>query len=159
MKELRPMRLIKLVAMALLAWPAAEIVAFILVAATMGFAKALFLILLMSFAGLLVLRHFSSDAARFRVAGANGVAAATLARPEMAPSVGGLLLLIPGFVTSVLGIMILLPLSRRWLLAGCRRLLAAGQRQAQPEIVDLAPDEWQSLPSPKLPSSGDPPRK
>jgi UPF0716 protein FxsA len=153
------MRLIKLVAMALLAWPAAEIVAFILVAATMGFAKALFLILLMSFAGLLVLRHFSSDAARFRVAGANGVAAATLARPEMAPSVGGLLLLIPGFVTSVLGIMILLPLSRRWLLAGCRRLLAAGQRQAQPEIVDLAPDEWQSLPSPKLPSSGDPSRK
>jgi UPF0716 protein FxsA len=153
------MRLIKLVAMALLAWPAAEIVAFVLVATAVGFANALFLILLMSFAGLFVLRHFSGDVARFRGAGTTGVAAATLARPEMAPSVGGVLLLIPGFVTSVLGVMILLPITRRWLLVGCRRLFAAGRRPAQPEIIDLAPDEWQSLPGPKLPASGDPSRK
>lgn len=153
------MRLIKLVAMALLAWPAAEIVAFILVATAVGFTKALFLILLMSLAGLFVLRHFSGDAAVFRTAGTTGVAAATLMRPEMASSVGGLLLLIPGFVTSALGVMILVPTSRRWLLAGCRRLLAADRRQARPEIIDLAPDEWQSLPSPKLPASDDPPRK
>jgi UPF0716 family protein affecting phage T7 exclusion len=150
------MRLIKLVVMALLAWPAAEIVAFILVAATVGFANALFLILLMSFAGVFVLRHFSGDVAWFRAA---GVAAGTLARPEMAASIGGLLLLIPGFVTSALGVMILLPISRPWLLAGCRRLFTAGRPAAQPGIIDLAPDEWQSLPSPKLPASGGRPRE
>src|SRR5215475_4588618 len=117
------MRLIKLVAIGLLAWPAAEIVAFILVAAVMGFANAVFLVLLMSFAGLFVVRHFGGGAVRFRPAADTGVAA-MWSRAGTAPSVGGLLLLIPGFVTSALGIIILLPISRRWLLAGCRRMLA-----------------------------------
>jgi UPF0716 protein FxsA len=146
------MRLLKLVAIGLLAWPAAEIVAFIVVAAAVGFTNALFLMLLMSFAGLFVLRHFSGDVARFRTAGSAGVAAATLGRPGTALGVGGILLVIPGYVTSVLGVMILLPLSRRWLLAGCRRLFAGSQRPAAPGIIDLAPDEWRSLPGPKLPS-------
>jgi UPF0716 protein FxsA len=152
------MRLIKLVAIGLLAWPAAEIVAFIAVAAAVGFTNALFLILLMSLAGLVVLRHFSGAVARFRTAGGTGVAA-TLGRSGIAPSVGGILLLIPGFVTSVLGVMMLLPICRRWLLAGCRRLLAGGRRPADPEVIDLAPDEWRSLPGPKLPSPGGPPEK
>jgi UPF0716 protein FxsA len=150
------MRLLKLVAIGLLAWPAAEIVAFIVVAATVGFTNALFLMLLMSFAGLFVLRHFSGDVTRFRTAGSAGVAAATLGRPGMAPGVGGILLVIPGFVTSVLGVIILLPVSRRWLLAGCRRLFAGGQRPTAPGIIDLTPDEWRSLPGPKLPSPGGP---
>lgn len=150
------MRLIKLVAAALLAWPAAEIVAFILVATAVGFANALLLIFLMSFAGLFVLRRFGGDVARFRTAAAGGVATATLSRPEMAPSVAGILLLIPGFVTSLLGFIILLPVSRRWLLAACRRLWAAERRPAQPGVIDLAPDEWQALPGPKLPPAGRP---
>jgi UPF0716 protein FxsA len=150
------MRLIKLVALGLLAWPAAEIVAFIFVAAVMGFANAVLLVLLMSFAGLCVVRHFGGDVARFRTAAGSGFAAAA-SGAATAPSVGGLLLLIPGFVTSVLGIIILLPVSRRWLLAGCRRMLAAGQRPADPKIVDLAPNEWRSLPGSKLPSPGRPP--
>jgi UPF0716 protein FxsA len=152
------MRLIKLVAIGLLAWPAAEIVAFIAVAAAVGFTNALFLILLMSLAGVVVLRHFSGEVARFRTAGGAGVAA-TLGRSGIAPSVGGILLLIPGFVTSVLGVMILLPICRRWLLAGCRALSAGGRRAADPEVIDLAPDEWHSLPGPKLPSPGGPPEK
>ncbi len=114
------MRLIKLIAIGLLAWPAVEIVAFVCVAAAVGFANAVFLLLLMSFAGLFVLRHFSGDVTRFRTAGAAGIAAAPLNRPGMAPGLGGILLLIPGFVTSVLGLVMLFPVSRRWLLAGCR---------------------------------------
>jgi len=152
-------RLIKLVAIGLLAWPAAEIVAFVLVAAAVGFANALFLVLLMSFAGLFILRHFSGDAARFRTATGGGIAAATLGRSGMTPALGGVLLLLPGFVTSVLGVMILLPVSRRWLLAGCRRMLTASRQPADPEIIDLAPNEWRSLPGPKLPPAGGPPEK
>jgi UPF0716 family protein affecting phage T7 exclusion len=151
------MRVIKLVAIGLLAWPAAEIVAFILVAAVIGFANAVFLILLMSFAGWFVVRHFGGEVARVRTAAGARIAAAAWGRDGTAPSLGGLLLLIPGFVTSALGIMILLPISRRWLLAGCRRMLAAGRRPADPNIVDLAPDEWRSLPGSKLPSPGGPP--
>jgi UPF0716 family protein affecting phage T7 exclusion len=150
------MRLIKLVALGLLAWPAAEIVAFIFAAAVIGFANAVFLILLMSFVGLCVVRHFGGDMTRFRTAAGTGVAA-ELWGTGTAGSVGGLLLLIPGFVTSVLGIIVLLPISRRWLLAGCRRMLAAGRQPADPKVVDLAPDEWRSLPGSRLPSPGGPP--
>jgi UPF0716 protein FxsA len=150
------MRLIKFVAIGLLAWPAAEIVAFMFVAAVTGFVNAVFLVLLMSFAGLFVVRHFGGDVARFRTAAGTGITAATWGRA--APSVGGFLLLIPGFITSVVGIIILLPISRRWLLAGCRRMvLAAGRRPADPMTVDLAPNEWRSMPGPKLPSPEDPP--
>ena len=145
------MRLVKLIAVGLLAWPAVEIVAFVCVAAAVGFANAVLLLLLMSFAGLFVLRHFSGDVTRFRAAGGAGIAAATSGRPGMAPGLGGILLLIPGFVTSVLGFLILFPISRRWLLAGCQRAMAASRRPTSPDIIDLGPDEWQPLPSPKLP--------
>jgi UPF0716 family protein affecting phage T7 exclusion len=153
------MRLIKLVAIGLLAWPVLEIVAFVCVSAAVGFANAVMLLLLMSFAGLFVLRHFSGDVSRFRAAGAAGIAAAPLDRPGMAPGFGGILLLIPGFVTSALGLVMLFPLSRRWLLAGCRRAFATGRGPACPDIIDLAPDEWRPLPGPQLPPASGPPKK
>jgi UPF0716 protein FxsA len=153
------MRLIKLIAIGLLAWPVLEIVAFVCVSAAVGFANAVLLLLLMSFAGLFVLRHFSGDVSRFRAAGAAGIAAAPLNRPGMAPGFGGILLLIPGFVTSALGLVMLFPLSRRWLLAGCRYVIAAGREPARPGIIDLAPDEWRPLPGPRLPPTSGPLKK
>ena len=154
------MRLVKLIAIGLLAWPAAEIVAFVCVAAAVGFANALFLLLLMSFAGLFVLRHFRGDVTRLRAAESNGPAAATLGRPGVAPAVSAILLLIPGFVTGVLGLVMLFPLSSRWLLAGCRRMFTASRRPADdPSTIDLAPDEWRALPSPPLPPAGGPLRR
>jgi UPF0716 protein FxsA len=154
------MRLIKLIAIGLLAWPAVEIVAFLCVAAAVGFANAVLVLLLMSFAGLFVLRHFSGDVTRFRAAGAAGIAAAApLDRPGMAPGLGGILLLIPGFVTSMLGLVMLFPVSRRWLLAGCRRAFAAGRAPAHPDIIDLAPNEWRPLPSSRLPPTTGPLKK
>jgi len=153
------MRLIKLIAIGLLAWPAAEIVAFVCVAAAVGFTNAVLLLLLMSFAGLFVLRHFRGDMTRLRAAGEAGTAAATLSRSGMAPGLGGILLLIPGFVTSVLGVVMLFPISRRWLLAGCRRMFAATRRPAGPDTIDLAPHEWRPLSGPTLPPAGGPSKK
>jgi len=148
------MRPLKMIVIALLAWPAAEIAAFILVAALVGVSTALLLIILVSFAGLLILRHFGGSVTRSRVpAGHARFAAATLDGTGMAPGVGGILLLIPGFITGLLGLMILFSVSRRWLLAGCRRLFAADRQPADPELIDLAPNEWQPLPGPKLPPS------
>src|SRR5260370_41500384 len=95
--------------------------------------------LLMSFAGLFVLRHFSGDVTRFRAAGAAGIAAAPLDRPGVAPGLGGILLLIPGFVTSMLGLVMLFPLSRRWLLAGCLRAFAAGRCVLFPAYIFPSP--------------------
>jgi UPF0716 protein FxsA len=156
-KEFGAMRLIKLIAIGLLAWPVLEIVAFVCVSAAVGFANAVLLLLLMSFAGLFVLRHFSGDVSRFRGA---GIAAAPLDRPGMAPGFGGILLVIPGFVTSVLGLVMLFPASRRWLLVGCRRVFAAGRgRAAHPDVIDLEPNEWRPLPGPRLPPTTGPLKK
>ena len=148
------MRPLKMIVIALLAWPAAEIAAFILVAALVGVSTALLLIILVSFAGLLILRHFGGGVTRLRAASGDArFAAVTLDGTGMAPGMGGILLLIPGFITGLLGLMILFSVSRRWLLAVCRRLFAADRQPAGPEIIDLAPNEWQPLPSPKLPPS------
>lgn len=142
---------VKAIAIGLLAWPAAEIVAFFCVAAAVGFANAVILVALTSLAGLLVLRHFGGRPQRIRTGG--GFVSAAGWSGELAPGVGGIFLLIPGFLTSALGLAIMIPVSRRWLLAGLQRLFAASRRPTDPDVVDLAPGEWRPLPAEKpLPS-------
>jgi UPF0716 protein FxsA len=141
----------KAIGVGLLAWPAAEIVAFFCVAAAIGFLKAIILIVLLSMVGLLVLRHFSSNA---RIETPGGFITASAWRGGAGPGLGGIFLLIPGFLTSALGVAILVPLSRRWLLARFERLFADRPPPADPGIVDLAPDEWRPLPGDKLPPAG-----
>jgi UPF0716 protein FxsA len=151
------MRPLKAIALGLLAWPAAEIAAFIVVAMFVGVSAALLLVILTSIAGVLVLQHFGGGLARSRAsAGQVGIAAVNLGGTGMAFGLGGILLVIPGFISGLLGLLILFPLSRRWLLAGCRRLFAGGRQAANPEIIDLAPNEWQPLPAPKLPPGQEP---
>jgi UPF0716 protein FxsA len=153
---------VKAIAIGLLAWPAAEIVAFLIVAAAAGFFNAVILIALMSLAGAAVLRHFGSGQ-RQRTETARGFISASAWSGGLAPGLGGLLLLIPGFLSGALGVLILLPPSRRLLAAGLRRMFAARQpqqrRQADPGVVDLSPGEWQSVPGEKLPRSGRPAEK
>jgi UPF0716 protein FxsA len=148
---------VKAVAIGLLAWPAAEIVVFFCVAVAVGFVNAIVLIVLMSLAGLFVLRHFSSGTQRIETAA--GFVAASAWRGGIGPGLGGVLLLIPGFLTSALGVVILLPMSRRWLLTGFQRLFATRQRPAAPDVIDLTPEEWRPLPGEKLPPSGPPAKK
>jgi UPF0716 protein FxsA len=142
---------VKAIALGLLAWPAAEIVAFLCVAAAVGFVNAIVLVVLMSMAGLLVLRHFSSST---RIETPGGFITASAWRGGMGPGLGGVFLLIPGFLTSALGVAILFPLSRRWLLARFQRLFADRPQPADSGVVDLAPTEWRTLPGDKLPPAG-----
>ena len=144
------MRPFKMIAIGLLAWPVAEIAAFIFVATFVGVPTALLLMILVSIAGLLILRHFGGGVTRLRrSAGHARIAGVNLGGTGM----GGILLVIPGFITGLLGVLTLFPVSRRWLLAGCRRLFAASRQTAGPEIIDLAPNEWRPLPGPKPPPS------
>lgn len=152
------MRLVKMIAIGLLTWPVVEIAAFVIVAMWLGVSTALLLLILVSCAGVLVLRHFGGRVTRLSRSGGQGrLAAISLDEPGMMPGLGGILLVIPGFVTGVLGALILFPLSRRWLLAGCQRLFAvAPPRPAGPGIVDLAPNEWRPLPVKLPPPEGEP---
>ena len=78
---------VKAIAIGLLAWPAAEIVAFFIVAATIGFFNAIVLIALMSLAGAAVLRHFGSGRQQ-RVDTAGGFVSASAWSGDLAPGRG-----------------------------------------------------------------------
>src|SRR5215475_1139360 len=124
------MRLVKMIAIGLLTWPLAEVAAFVIVAMWLGVSTALLLLILVSCAGVLVLRRFGGRVTRLSKSGGQGkLTAISLDEPGMMPGLGGILLVIPGFITGVLGALILFPLSRRWLLAGCQRLFAVAQPQ------------------------------
>src|SRR5215510_5337962 len=113
------MSLVKWTIIGLLVLPAAEFVAFFLVAALIGWLWAAGLFIATSIAGVLLLRRFGrADLDRLRTAFArDGVRALHLETPGVATMVGGILLIFPGFITDVLGAALLLPAVRRWAVA------------------------------------------
>jgi UPF0716 protein FxsA len=64
---------------------------------------------------------------------------------------GGFLLVIPGFVTDVLGALLLFPPTQHLLRAALRRAVAGtAAPSAPPGVVDLAPDQWERVPEAKI---------
>ena len=148
------MNVAKWLMLALLALPLAELAAFIAVAAMIGLAWALALVLAGSLTGMLVLRHAGGNhIARVRVALGDGGATALHADSDgFLILLAGILLLIPGFITDVLGLALLV--------APLRRALARvlGQQTAPPRhdgIVDLEPEQWRRVGDPALPDRRD----
>nr|WP_316651010.1 FxsA family protein [uncultured Gellertiella sp.] len=101
--------------------PLVEIVLFGLVVDQIGFWRALALMMLTSVAGILLLRHqgFGLAARMFAVARGDKTKAAGLGYGIMV-LIAGLLLMIPGFLTDILGLLLLIPFIRRllWRMAG-----------------------------------------
>jgi UPF0716 protein FxsA len=153
-EEKTPMNVAKWLLLALLALPVMELAAFIAVAAQIGALPALILIGATSFAGVLILRHAGgSHIARMRVALGEG--SFTALQADSSGSlvlIAGILLLIPGFITDALGLLLLLFLL---LLAPLRQRLSAALRRGPPAradgIVDLPAEEWRRVPDPELP--------
>jgi UPF0716 protein FxsA len=144
------MNVTKWLILALLALPLAELAAFIAVAATIGFAWAMALILAGSLLGALVLRHAGGNhIARVRVALGDGGATALQADSDgFLILLAGILLLIPGFITDVLGLALLIGPLRRALARVLGRQIAPPRRDG---IVDLEPEQWRRVPDPSLP--------
>ncbi len=148
------MNVAKWLLLALLALPLLELAVFVAVAKAIGFAWALTLVLATSFAGALVLRHAGGNhIARVRVALGEGNFTAL-----QADSSGGLillagiLLLIPGFITDLLGLMLLIGPLRQALGAIFQR----GQPQPRGDgVVDLEREQWRRVPDPALPDRRD----
>lgn len=143
--------MVKWVIIAILAFPVAEILAFIVVAALIGLLWALALTLATSVAGVLVLRQAGRKRiARLRVAVADTDITWIEANTGGSLTVfAGILLLLPGFLTDLLGIALLIgPLRRR-----CGKALRGFVRNRErrnPDVIDLAPTEWEQVPDPKI---------
>ncbi len=144
------MNVAKWLLLATLMLPLAELGAFIVVAAIVGFAWALLLVAAGSLAGAMVLRHAGGNhIARVRVAlGDGGMTAMQADSDGFLVLLAGFLLLIPGFITDILGVLLLIAPARRALAN------AFGVQTAPPRgdgVVDLEPEQWRRVPDPELP--------
>jgi UPF0716 protein FxsA len=140
------MNVAKCLLLMFLALPFLELAAFIAVAATIGFGWALGLVLAGSLTGGWILRHAtSSHIARMRVVLREGRLTALQAdRDGGLVLFAGILLLIPGFITDALAVVLLA--------VALWRALAGGAPQAPNDgVVDLTPEQWHQVPDPTLP--------
>jgi UPF0716 family protein affecting phage T7 exclusion len=130
------MTMVKLIAYGVILTPVAEIAAFLVVASMVGFAATLLLLVLISLSGLFVLRSAVFARGDRRRAGGVDWGAAT----------GGILLLLPGFVTGLGGTLMLHPKTRKWLLSGIARFGRRSQGTTPPSpVIELFPGEWRQL--------------
>ena len=146
--------------LALLAFPVAELAAFVAVATALGFFQALGLVILGSLVGVMVLRHAGGNhIARVRVAmsqGFNqGLNQSSFSALQADTSGGlillaGILLVIPGFITDALALLVLLvPL---WRAVSSKLGLAAPPPARTDGVVDLEPEQWRRVDDPALTS-------
>ena len=143
------MNVAKYLVLGLLALPVMELVVFIAVAGSIGFLWALLLVVASSMAGAMVLRHAGGNhIARMRVAmGPGGFTALQAENASTLTLLAGILLFIPGFITDVLGLLLLLAPLRRALAALLGRKMAPARTDG---VVDLEPEQWHQVPDPAL---------
>jgi UPF0716 protein FxsA len=132
-------------------WLAAELAAFAAVVHWIGFAGAIVACILTSLAGLATLRRVGLSAAlRLRkVMAAKGKDNRVLSREAVLDGTlagaGAVLLILPGFVSDLLGLALAAPSFRLWA-ADRLKLGKTGQRphgpRTGPALIELAPREW-----------------
>lgn len=131
-----------------LVWMFLEFLAFTLAVYVFGWLVALGLGLLTSFVGAGILRKVGVGASRQIQAALGGD---PLPQGNMLDglltAVGGILLILPGFLSDVVGLALAAPSLRQWL---ARRLAKEPQRRGagSPEVIELAPGEWSHAANP-----------
>lgn len=153
----KPMRAL-LVLAAVLAWPMAEIAVFILVGERIGLIATVLGVFATAAVGLyLVQAQGVGVIARLRAQMDRGEAPTEEAAHAALIAAGGILVLIPGFITDALGALLLIPPVRSFLIrhsGGNVRVVMTGMRERQrTDTVDLDPEEWSSNGGRKDPSS------
>jgi UPF0716 protein FxsA len=146
--------MVKRIIAAILLLPLAEIIAFVLVAALIGTGPALLIVLASTIAGSLLLRAAGrAGLAHFRGTVAGTPDGATQNMQDGAGSVftvlAGLLLFVPGFLTSLAGVLLLIGPVRQTCNDRFKRWLRRGQ-PSDPGTLDLKPGEWTQLPDREL---------
>jgi len=146
------MTFLKWIVVSVLLLPLAELAAFIAVAVAIGFTAALGLIVIGSVCGLMLLRHGGGGhVARIRTA-VNGRSFSALQAdgPGGLVLLAGILLIIPGFITDLIALIVLaFPALRS--IAVTLRLRQPPVRRSPDGVLDLEPEQWRRVPDPRLP--------
>jgi len=146
------MSLVKWTFIALIGLPAAEIVGFFVVAALIGWLWAGIAFLATSVLGVILLRRSGRrDLTRLVHSLRNdGISALRLDSPAAATMLGTILLVLPGFITDVLGAALFVPALRRWAAAALAHAVqeSSNRRGHAPRdhVIDLEPGEWHRVP-------------
>ena len=142
------MSLVKWGFVGLLALPLAEGATFVLVALAIGWLWTMAACLATSAIGVILLRrsgrtdldHFLAALAR------DGTRAIHLENPGLAALLGGILLVLPGFITDLLGALLFLPQFRSWARTKISHARAQRRNARGRTMIDLPPDQWRQLP-------------
>lgn len=138
--------------LALLGLPIAEFAAFIAVALAIGVVQAALALIALSLLGMVLwqrAREQATSQIRLRLDQAT-IQAINLDNAGIARFAAAILLMIPGFITAALGLLVLVPVVRRTAAGWLRRLSGMTAPAADPHVVDLAPDDWRQVPEPRL---------
>lgn len=129
---------------AVLAWLAAELVAFALLVRAIGLGGTILLGLATTVLGVVLLRRVGLDTVRALRRAAEGGRTPGGALPDgLLAGAGALLLIVPGFLANAAGLALSAPSVRGHLLT---RFGGAGaglpRRPARADVIDLAPGDW-----------------
>jgi UPF0716 protein FxsA len=145
------MTFIKWALIGLLTLPLAEIATFLLVVHLTGWFWAIALSLATSVIGILLLgRAGRRDLERLRQAMAgDGSRALHLGSAGPATMIAGILLILPGFITDLLGAALLVAPLRRWTARHLAKQRRKRRRPRDSRMIDLEPGEWHQIPDHK----------
>jgi UPF0716 protein FxsA len=169
-REITAMRLTMLPAFILML-PLAEIAGFVVVGRAIGLLATLALVMLSFVVGMILLRRQGIGILRrMSMEGQSGVMPGReLLRPAMLV-IASLLLIIPGFISDMIAILIFIPavrdlawkyISKRFVVVGAKSGFADPSRSdakdrsgKNPKVVDLDEDDYRREPNPRSPWSG-----
>jgi UPF0716 protein FxsA len=141
------MSLVKWAFVGLFLLPAAEIAAFLVIVLSIGWLGAICLFLATTILGVFVLQRSGRrdfDRLQTRIS-RDGLAAIRLDSAGVGFLMGGILLLFPGFITDIIGALLLVPALQRKIAATIGRASDARRRNTRPAVVDLTPEEWRQV--------------
>ena len=123
-----------------------EVVVFVLVAEAIGFGDAVLLTLLASVLGVLRMRRLGATA----FGAVRGLAGRERGREEAfldggLEALGAALLIVPGFLTDLLGLLLLAPSGRAWVRTRLGAAAAHPSRRSIPGSIDLGSEDWTRL--------------
>jgi UPF0716 protein FxsA len=147
------MHILRRLAVFLAILPLLELVIFVAVASTIGFWNAVLLTIATSVIGALLLRlHGQTNLRQFQHSLSEGLAiSGNVAGPGLFTLLAGLLLLLPGFLTDLIAVVMLVPQIRRLFAAMVIRTLRTEAAKPPPGVVDLDPGEWRDEPQTTIP--------